>query len=265
MAATIIEPDYKNQFFQYPKLTKIRGEPTTASLINLQNEVKTNAMTVHTTLGGGHHGHLGLVLSPAVYAAIPNTAAYTKPNHPGLLQIAPNATQFQIIQAQETHQESFREFNECVAVERTLLQQIVAAIEPRYLQTLHDDDTRHRIELTIPEVFEYLFDAYGGVTIEELTTMRTRLEGLAFPPNEAVDSIFTEIDKYAKMCKLAHTPLSERQTCEYGYVYMLKLLKYKSTLKEWNKKALADQTWVNFKKTFRDAHRSMKRTGELRQ
>ena len=133
MAATIIEPDYKNQFFQHPELTKIRGKPTTASLITLQNEVQTNAMTVHTTLGGGQHGHLGLALSPAEYAAIPNTAVYIKPNHPGLLQIAPNTTQFQIIQALETHQESFRKFNECVAVDRTLLQQVVAASEPRYL------------------------------------------------------------------------------------------------------------------------------------
>ena len=152
MAATIIEPDYKNQFFQHPELTKIRGEPTTASLITLQNEVKTNAMTVHTTLGGEHHGHLGLVLSPAEYATIPNTAVYIKPNHPELLQIAHNTTQFQITQSQEIHQEDLRKFNKVVAVERTLLQQIVAAIEPRYLQALRDDDT-HRIELTIPEVF----------------------------------------------------------------------------------------------------------------
>ena len=63
--------------------------------------------------------------------------------------------------------------------------------------------------------FEYLFDIYGDVTIEELTTMHTRLERLTFPPNEPVDSIFTEIDKYAKMCKLAGASLSERQTCDY--------------------------------------------------
>ena len=48
-------------------------------------------------------------------------------------------------------------------------------------------------------------------------------------------------------------------------MHMLKLLKYKSTLKEWNKKAPADQTWANFKILFRDTHRAMKKTGELRQ
>ena len=264
MAATLIEPDYKNQYFQHPELTRIQGEPTTSSLITLQNEVKTNAMTVHATLGGGNHGHLGLVLSPAEYAQIPNTAPYVRPAHPGAFNIAINATQFQIIQTRETHHENLRRFNESNAVERTLLQQIVAAIEPRFLTALRDDNTQ-RIERTIPEVFQYLFDTYGDVTIEELKQMRHRMENLTFTPNEPVDSIFIEIDKYAKMCELAQAPLTTRQICDFGYMHMLKLLKYKSTLKEWNAKPVADQTWLNFKTLFRTAHRAMKKTGELQQ
>ena len=82
MVTTRLEPDYKNQFFQHPELTRIQGEPNTQGLITLQNEVKTNAMAVHTTLGGGQHGHMGLVLNPAEYAAIPNNQPYQRPNHP---------------------------------------------------------------------------------------------------------------------------------------------------------------------------------------
>ena len=60
-----------------------------------------------------------------------------------------------------------RLFNEVIAVERTLLQQIVAAVEPSYLQALRDSETQ-RIKKTIPEVFEYLFDTYGDITIEDI-------------------------------------------------------------------------------------------------
>ena len=202
MATTRIEPDYKNQFFQHPELTRIQGEPTTQGLITLQNEVKTNAMTVHTTLGGGQHGHLGLVLSPTDYAAIPNTQPYVRPAYPGALNIPNAATQYQIAILRDTHYEEMRLFNEVTAVERTLLQQIVATVEPSYLKALRDSDTQ-RLEKTISEVLSYLLDTYGDVTIEELSQLQRRLEGLTFSTSEPVDTIFGEVEMFAKMCKFA--------------------------------------------------------------
>ena len=55
-------------------------------------------------------------------------------------------------------------------MERSLLQQIVTAIDASYLQALRDENT-HRLEKIIPEVFEYLFDTYVDVTIKELTIL----------------------------------------------------------------------------------------------
>ena len=55
------EIDYKNNLFDHPELSRIIGEPTTASLITLLAEVRDNAGSVQTELGGGSHGHLGLV------------------------------------------------------------------------------------------------------------------------------------------------------------------------------------------------------------
>ena len=59
--------DIKQTFFDYPKLTKIEGEPTIMTLLKLKNELKANAQSVPTVLGSGQHGHLGLVLTTAVY------------------------------------------------------------------------------------------------------------------------------------------------------------------------------------------------------
>ena len=57
--------DYKNHVFEFPELSQIVGEPSTAMLITLLNEVKSTAMSVHSDLGGGENGHLGLVVSVA--------------------------------------------------------------------------------------------------------------------------------------------------------------------------------------------------------
>ena len=62
--------DLKQTFFDYPELSKISGEPTLGSLMTLRNELKANAQSVSTTLGGGANGHLGLVLSEQAYEQI---------------------------------------------------------------------------------------------------------------------------------------------------------------------------------------------------
>eukprot|EP00957_Ditylum_brightwellii_P081235 6179592-Ditylum_brightwellii.AAC.1 len=68
--------DYKNNVFEKPELTDVHGKPTMASLPTLRNETQANAQAVSTTLGGGRHGHLGLVMTPQDYVHVPNTTTY---------------------------------------------------------------------------------------------------------------------------------------------------------------------------------------------
>ena len=95
--------DYKTTHFEYPELMQIHGEPTTENLVTLQQEIRANALTVYTTLGGGHHRHLGLVCTPATYATIPNTQVYNRPAAPGPLNVDQGLAQYQIAQARDTH------------------------------------------------------------------------------------------------------------------------------------------------------------------
>ena len=105
--------DFKNDIFEYPDLTWIIREPSTATLITLWNEVKANAQAVHSTLGGGEHGHLGLVCSPEIYATlVPDNTPYIKPQNPGRLMIEGTETQYQIAQRRNEHAEALRMFQE---------------------------------------------------------------------------------------------------------------------------------------------------------
>ena len=58
MKMTKTDPDYKNMYFEFPELTRIQGQPTTADLITIQRQIRANASTVHSILGGGHNGLL---------------------------------------------------------------------------------------------------------------------------------------------------------------------------------------------------------------
>ena len=83
--------DYKI-YFEFPNLTKIHGESTFDSIKTLHNELKTNSQTVPSNLGGGTHGHLGLVLNHQQYALL-SGAPFIALVHPGTLVIPPGTTQ----------------------------------------------------------------------------------------------------------------------------------------------------------------------------
>lgn len=55
---------FRDTYFEHPELTKIHGEPTFEILQTVENELKANDQSVYSSLGGGQHGHLGLVVSP---------------------------------------------------------------------------------------------------------------------------------------------------------------------------------------------------------
>ena len=263
MSTAFTDIDYKNNIFQYPDLTRIIGEPTTASLITLHTQVKSNAQAVHSPLGGGENGHLGLVVTPQVYATlVPGDTPYVRPVNPGVLQIDGNETQYQIAQRRSEHAEATRAFRELIGVEQALIQQIVNAVEPKYLRAIRNPLTG-KITKTIPEIFEYLFDTYGDVSPQELRMLTSQVEALTFPPNEPVDTIFAEIDELGTIAELAQAPISDQQKINMGYLLLQNAQIYSNALNKWNQKDTADQTWENFKTHSRDAQKALRRTGAL--
>ena len=115
-------------------------------------------------MGGGEHGHLGLVCTPEAYfSLVPNTDAYTRPENPGRLAVEDGLTGFQIAQVRDNYTESTRVFREVLGIERAIIQQMVVAIEPNYLRALRTPGT-NKLNNSIPEILMHLFTAYGDVT-----------------------------------------------------------------------------------------------------
>eukprot|EP00957_Ditylum_brightwellii_P148275 11289114-Ditylum_brightwellii.AAC.1 len=98
--------NYNNNYFEYPELTLIHGEPTTSTLLSLHSKVRSNAQSGDTMLGGGSNGHLGLVCDATIYANIPGAAAYVHPLNPGQLAVPATASQAQIVHLQDQHEEA---------------------------------------------------------------------------------------------------------------------------------------------------------------
>ena len=68
--------------FPHPTVPHLDGKPTYITIKKLHDLLKSNAASIPSTLGGGIHGHLGLVLDNTLYTTIAGVAL-TAPASPG--------------------------------------------------------------------------------------------------------------------------------------------------------------------------------------
>ena len=123
--------DYAATYFKFKTPTPIHGTPTNATLKRLKTELRANASSVESDLGGGDYGYLGLVLTNPEYASI-SLVPFVAPNHPGNLHIDPNVAPIAAVNLKEAHKEACLKYYECKNVEKALLRHIQDAIEPKY-------------------------------------------------------------------------------------------------------------------------------------
>ena len=119
----------------------IEGEPTYATLKHNEKLLIENASSIQSTLGGGNHGYLGLILKPAKYQTVTGHEFHPHPN-PGALPTLPtNATQYQIIAANAQHKEALRLWREQQIIIKALKNQLTGSIDKKYITALHQTYT----------------------------------------------------------------------------------------------------------------------------
>ena len=136
----ITRVDYRSTLFETQSLPKHTGEPTSNIIRGLHNTLKTNANDVMVSLGGTNHRYLGLLLSDAAYALIPNQP-FVHPAHSGILVIPVGSTNHMFTILREQHKEAPLLFIEYRNVEKAPQQQLTKAIDPVYLDALRDANT----------------------------------------------------------------------------------------------------------------------------
>ena len=148
-------------------ITPITGKPNYASLKNLKDQLKANATSIPTTLGGGNHGYLGLILFPSSYVTIATTT-FQEPNYPGQHPTIPAGTNAATTSAIICcHTEDLRQWRECKNVITALKNQLLSAIDNIYVRALKD---RHVGYMNQPiwAILHHLFENYGNITPLEL-------------------------------------------------------------------------------------------------
>ena len=81
--------DASNAIERFQPLTKVIGTPTFQAINSRHKVLKQNASSVLTSLAGGNHGLLALVLNNADYNALTG-AVWVEPINPGMRPAIPN-------------------------------------------------------------------------------------------------------------------------------------------------------------------------------
>jgi hypothetical protein len=253
--------NYRETYFPKPDLTRIICIPTYETLHQMQLELKTNALSVHSNLGGAAHGHLGLLMTDAQYALVSDTP-YERPEHPGVLHIPHNATRVASDALKRTYDELLRVFHEVRGVEQALIQQIVTAVDEQYIIAMKNRDTG-QFTGDIRQIFTYLQNTYGKISPSQLSQFEKEVAEMHYDPVTPVDNIFNKIEDLLEYGDLANCPFSQPQAISKAYNLINRTGKFREAIKAWNRLPQVQKTWINFKVHFREAHLELTETGEL--
>ena len=228
--------DYANTCFEYPTLIKIHGAPTFQTLSTLKNQLKANAQSVVScNLGGGAHGHLGLVLTPTEYLTVSNTA-YETPILP-VLTIPRNTDAADAVRRRDAHLEKVRLFREVNDVKKALIRQIVASIDGTYLDELRNENT-NTIQKTIPEILSYLFENFADVSAQDVGKAEEKLNDMHWNISDPPMVVYTAIDDMQKLASAANIPRTAEQLISIGIGVIQRTGDFENALLEWFDKPL---------------------------
>ena len=269
-------PDYCTKYFEYKTLHKIHGQPTLESLVIIFRQLKRNAQSVPTTLGGGQLGYLALILPTTTYNSIPNSAPFVRPTDPGIFTLSAPAgvathagagailtlTAADIATQKIKHDEKKRQYNEMQAIESALRTQLTTAIDGDYLRPLRNIHM-DMINDSLQETFTFLRTTYGKITTSQLKAKEMEVDQMVYDPYTSVESIFNKIQDFQDICGLIGKHKTDSQLVDTAYLIFQKSGLFRDLLIRWNKQPDPAKTFQDFKIFMRAEYLDLQEVGGM--
>ncbi len=234
----------------------INDEPDYATISNMIQLMYGNAASLSTSLGGGQHGHVGLIMTPILYATL-SADPYTNPADPGPTPNIPNnATATTRENRLLNHTEARRIYDNHQNMDDALKAQVIDTINDTYLCELRNKYTGY-LGVSTRDLFDHLLDRYGKITPADIENCKRRMND-ALDSTQPIDVYFQKVDdcvQYAADGQVAFTPDQILQT---AYHAISTSGHYNEACKEWRKKTVLDKTWQNFKRFFAAEYHDLK-------
>ena len=239
------------------QIPTISGQPTYESLKNIRMLLKANAASYPCSLGGGNHGYLGLILTPAVYTTVAPGTPFVIPVQPPpapVLGGGLNANQIQI--RIRNHAASLKAWIEYKNVNEALKNQLIKAVEPMFLRGIRNQHVGF-LNQSIQDILQYLFRNYGQITPIDIDANEQRMKA-DWNANDPIDVLINQIEDGMEFADDAGQPYTPQQVLSMAYTLVFKTGMFTEDCRRWDALLPVDKTWPRFKTHFGDAQRLLR-------
>ena len=246
--------------FAYPNINKFPGRPNYDAIAAVHSKLKANAASVHSNLGGGAHGLLGLALQPGTYTVLTGQV-FVPPENPGPTANVPSGlTGPQINEIVREHENNLKIWKQYNTVEQALKQQLIASFEDIYLKSISNRHTGFA-SLTLLRMLQHLYDTYGDLTPTELEDNDERMKA-PYDVTAPIETLYDQIEQAFDIAEAGHQPYTNAQVLTRTYNIILQTGMFTDACREWRNKIPTDKTWENFKIHFAQAHKDLRQHEE---
>ena len=169
------------------------------------------------------------------------------------------STQYVIALLKVQHEENLKNFSEYQLVQRALIQQVLEAIDGKYLTRMRNRVTG-QVPTDIRLLIMSLFTIYGKISAHKLKEKYDAVATMPYDIVEPIDTIFDAVDDLREIAELANRPYTATQMVDLGYIVVSQLPLFRSDVRRWLRKDPADQGWIDFQDHFTTAHQELRET-----
>jgi hypothetical protein len=238
--------------FPHKTIPPIVGQPTYEAIKDLHLKLNDNAVKVHSNLGNGLLGYLGVTLTPAIYDTISTQHFVILPN-PGAVPFFPaDATGLQISNIRLLFREQFSAVKKYMDVCNSISALILEVIDPVYLATLClpyvGIGTRTPLEL-----LAHLYTNYATITPVDLDD-NDRAMKQPCDVNQPIEVLYKQIEDAINFAVTGQTPYSPAQVLNVTYQLVFRTGIFADECKIWELQPEVYKTWPQFKLDFAVAY-----------
>jgi hypothetical protein len=260
---TASTPDELIAGFPHSSLPKVTGEPTFEDLKVIRRLLNTNAMSVSSYVGGGRHGHLGIIMTNEEYFAIA-ADIFPVPDNPGASpEVVVGMTAAVNAELTRLHREATQVYRTYHNVDQAIKKLILEAFDDAYLNALSDEVVGYA-NCTSLDLLTHLLTFYAMIAPTELTQNYERLS-TPYDPNQPIETLFQQIQDARAFAVAGGQPYGAAMIVNVAYTLVFNTGLYPDACCAWQSRATAAKTWAQFKIDFATAHREFRLTNQTAQ
>ncbi len=205
------------------------------------------AAAIPTSIGGGNHGHAGIIVNDAKYLTMTRGIQFITPINPGAYptNIPGNTTNAVRSRKEAMHKTLVREYEIYCGVKQALKDIILETVEKDYLLEIEDEVLGY-LNQTPKQMITHLCNPGRQMDFTDTKKLISEQDS-EWDTNEVPQVYFNRVEKAIKQLKRAGIQSNLNKRRDTALYFLKASGEYDAAVREWEAKSETDKTWANIK------------------